>query len=85
MGIFWENFTLDGLLEEPVHLGDQFSAGSAEVAVTTRTIVDAVSLAPWQTWPGLLAHGHGILQACGHSAAQADLHRRGGAERNRVV
>jgi MOSC domain-containing protein YiiM len=34
MGIFGENFTLDGLLEESVHLGDQFSVGSAEVVVT---------------------------------------------------
>ncbi len=35
MGIFGENFTLDGLLdEESVHLGDQFSIGSAEVVVT---------------------------------------------------
>jgi MOSC domain-containing protein YiiM len=34
MGIFGENFTLDGLLEESVQLGDQFSVGSAEVLVT---------------------------------------------------
>jgi MOSC domain-containing protein YiiM len=34
MGIFGENFTVDGLLEESVHLGDQFSVGSAEVIVT---------------------------------------------------
>jgi MOSC domain-containing protein YiiM len=34
MGIFGENFTVDGLLEESVHLGDQFSIGSAEVVVT---------------------------------------------------
>jgi MOSC domain-containing protein YiiM len=34
MGMFGENFTLDGLLEESVHLGDQFSVGSAEVVVT---------------------------------------------------
>ncbi len=34
MGIFGENFTLDGLLEDSVHLGDQFSVGSAEVVVT---------------------------------------------------
>ena len=33
-GIFGENFTLDGLLEESVHLGDRFSVGSAEVVVT---------------------------------------------------
>lgn len=29
MGIFEENLTIDGLLEESVHLGDQFSIGSA--------------------------------------------------------
>jgi MOSC domain-containing protein YiiM len=34
LGIFGENFTVDGLLEESVHLGDQFSIGSAEVVVT---------------------------------------------------
>jgi MOSC domain-containing protein YiiM len=34
MGIFGENFTVDGLVEESVHLGDQFSVGSAEVIVT---------------------------------------------------
>jgi MOSC domain-containing protein YiiM len=34
MGIFGENFTLDDSLEESVHLGDQFSVGSAEVVVT---------------------------------------------------
>jgi MOSC domain-containing protein YiiM len=34
MGIFGENFTLDGLMEESVHVGDRFSIGSAEVAVT---------------------------------------------------
>ncbi len=34
IGIFGENFTLDGSLEEPVHLGDQFSVGSAKVVVT---------------------------------------------------
>jgi len=38
MGMFGENFTIDdggeGLLEEAVHLGDQFSVGTAEVAVT---------------------------------------------------
>jgi MOSC domain-containing protein YiiM len=32
--IFGENFTTDGLLEDTVHLGDQFSIGSAEVVVT---------------------------------------------------
>lgn len=34
MGIFGENFTLDGLNEDAVHLGDQFAVGSAEVVVT---------------------------------------------------
>ena len=34
MGIFGENFTLDGFLEGSVHLGDRFSVGSAEVVVT---------------------------------------------------
>jgi MOSC domain-containing protein YiiM len=38
MGLFGENFTIDdggeGLLEESVHLGDRFSIGTAEVAVT---------------------------------------------------
>jgi MOSC domain-containing protein YiiM len=34
MGIFGENFTLDGLNEDSVHLGDQFAVGSAEVVVT---------------------------------------------------
>jgi MOSC domain-containing protein YiiM len=38
MGMFGENFTVDdgspGALEETVHLGDRFSVGTAEVAVT---------------------------------------------------
>lgn len=34
MGIFGENFTTDGLLEDSLHLGDQLSVGSAEVVVT---------------------------------------------------
>jgi MOSC domain-containing protein YiiM len=34
MGVFGENFTTDGLLEDSVHLGDRFSVGSAEVVVT---------------------------------------------------
>ena len=34
MGSFGENFTIDGLLEDSVHLGDQFSVGSAQVIVT---------------------------------------------------
>src|SRR4051794_17330546 len=33
-GVFGENFTTDGLLEDEVHIGDRFSAGSAEVVVT---------------------------------------------------
>ena len=34
LGVFGENFTTDGLLEDSVHLGDRFSVGSAEVVVT---------------------------------------------------
>jgi len=34
VGVFGENFTTDGLLENSVHLGDRFSVGSAEVVVT---------------------------------------------------
>lgn len=34
MGMFGENFTTEGLLEDSVHLGDRFSIGSAEVIVT---------------------------------------------------
>ncbi len=34
IGMFGENFTTDGLLEDSVHLGDRFSVGSAEVVVT---------------------------------------------------
>jgi len=34
MGMFGENFTTDGLVEDSTHLGDRFSAGSAEVVVT---------------------------------------------------
>lgn len=34
LGIFGENFTTDGLLEDSVHIGDQYSVGSAEVIVT---------------------------------------------------
>jgi MOSC domain-containing protein YiiM len=33
-GMFGENFTTAGLPEDSVHLGDQFSVGSAEVVVT---------------------------------------------------
>src|SRR5256712_470937 len=34
VAVFGENFTTDGLLESSVHLGDQFSVGSAQVVVT---------------------------------------------------
>ena len=34
MGMFGENFTIDGLVEDEAHLGDRFSVGSAEVVVT---------------------------------------------------
>jgi len=34
MGAFGENFTIAGLLEDAVHVGDRFSVGSAEVVVT---------------------------------------------------
>ena len=34
LGMFGENFTTAGLLEDAVHLGDQFSVGSAQVVVT---------------------------------------------------
>ncbi len=34
MGMFGENFTSEGLLEDSTHLGDQFSVGSAAVMVT---------------------------------------------------
>jgi MOSC domain-containing protein YiiM len=34
MAMFGENFTIDGLLENSVYLGDRFSVGSAEVVVT---------------------------------------------------
>jgi len=34
LAIFGENFTTEGLLEDSVHLGDQFSVGSAQVVVT---------------------------------------------------
>lgn len=34
MGMFGENFTLDGFDEESIHLGDRYSIGSAEVVVT---------------------------------------------------
>ncbi len=34
LAIFGENFTTDGLLENSVHLGDQFFVGSAQVVVT---------------------------------------------------
>src|SRR5256712_12217225 len=34
VAIFGENFTIEGLVEDSVHLGDRFSIGSAEVIVT---------------------------------------------------
>ena len=34
IGVFGENFTTEGMLEDTVHLGDEFSVGSAEVVVT---------------------------------------------------
>jgi MOSC domain-containing protein YiiM len=34
MGMFGENFTTEGLLEDTVHLGDRFRVGSVEVVVT---------------------------------------------------
>lgn len=34
MGMFGENFTTDGLLEDSVHIGDRFAVGSAEVMIT---------------------------------------------------
>jgi MOSC domain-containing protein YiiM len=34
IGIFGENFTTEGMLEDSVHLGDEFAAGTAEVVVT---------------------------------------------------
>ena len=33
-GVFGENFTTEGVLEDSVHLGDSFAVGSAEVVVT---------------------------------------------------
>lgn len=34
LGVFGENFTIDGLLEDSAHIGDRFSIGSAEAVVT---------------------------------------------------
>jgi MOSC domain-containing protein YiiM len=34
MAVFGENFTIDGLLEDSVHVGDQFAVGSAEIVAT---------------------------------------------------
>src|SRR6202162_5881251 len=34
MGMFGENFTVDGFLENSLHLGDRLSVGSAEAIVT---------------------------------------------------
>lgn len=33
-GMFGENFTIEGVVEDSVHIGDRFSIGSAEVVVT---------------------------------------------------
>ncbi|MFY9314801.1 MAG: MOSC domain-containing protein [Burkholderiales bacterium] len=33
-GVFGENLTVEGLLEERVHIGDRFRAGSAEIVIT---------------------------------------------------
>jgi MOSC domain-containing protein YiiM len=34
LGVFGENFTIEGLNEDTVHIGDQFAIGSAEVVVS---------------------------------------------------
>jgi MOSC domain-containing protein YiiM len=34
LGVFGENFTIDGLPEDSAHIGDRFSVGSAEAVVT---------------------------------------------------
>jgi MOSC domain-containing protein YiiM len=34
IGVFGENFTTEGLVEDSVHLGDEFAVGTAEVVVT---------------------------------------------------
>jgi MOSC domain-containing protein YiiM len=34
LGSFGENFTTEGMLEDSIHIGDQFSIGSAEVVVS---------------------------------------------------
>lgn len=34
LGVFGENFTVDGFSEDSVHIGDRFTVGSAEVVVT---------------------------------------------------
>src|SRR3954471_13196178 len=34
LGVFGENFTIEGVLEDSIHLGDRFSIGSAEVVVS---------------------------------------------------
>ncbi len=53
MGMFGENFTSDGLLEDSVYIGDQFSVGSAEVIVTQPR------LALLQTWREISVGRHG--------------------------
>ncbi len=37
-GMFGENFTVEGLLEDQVHIGDRFRIGSAQIAVTAPRI-----------------------------------------------
>ena len=34
MGMFGENFTVEGMMEDDVHIGDRFAVGTAEVVVT---------------------------------------------------
>jgi MOSC domain-containing protein YiiM len=34
LGAFGENFTVEGLLEDSIHIGDRFAVGSAEVVVS---------------------------------------------------
>ncbi|HXA00301.1 MAG TPA: MOSC domain-containing protein [Candidatus Dormibacteraeota bacterium] len=34
MGVFGENFTLDGLFEDSIHLGDRFAIGTSQAVVT---------------------------------------------------
>jgi MOSC domain-containing protein YiiM len=45
MGVFGENFTTEGLLENEVFLGDRFSIGSAEVVGDCASARRALSIA----------------------------------------